>query len=151
MVKKLSAYIHRRIHLTMLELDFTPFPVLSTERLVLRKITREDAEEIFFLRSDKRVLQFIDRNPAKSIDEAVQWIDMIEDAIKNNESIAWAMCLKTEPALIGTIVFWNIQKAHFRAEIGYVFHPSFHGRGLMQEAMIIVLDYGFRVDASSFH
>lgn len=32
----------------MLELNFTPFPVLSTERLVLRKITTEDAEEISF-------------------------------------------------------------------------------------------------------
>jgi len=117
----------------MLELNFTPFPGLSTGRLVLRKITREDAEEIFFLRSDKRVMQFIDRKPAKSIDEAVQWIDVIDVATKNNESVTWAICLKNEPALIGTIVFWNIQKEHFRAEIGYALHPLFHGRGLMQE------------------
>jgi RimJ/RimL family protein N-acetyltransferase len=53
----------------MLELNFTPFPVLSTERLELRKITTTDAEAIFFLRSDKRVLQFIDREPANSVDE----------------------------------------------------------------------------------
>jgi [ribosomal protein S5]-alanine N-acetyltransferase len=94
-------------------------------------------------------MQFIDRKPAKSIDEAVQWIDVIDVATKNNESVTWAICLKNEPALIGTIVFWNIQKEHFRAEIGYALHPLFHGRGLMQEARTIVLDYGFR--ALQFH
>jgi hypothetical protein len=36
----------------MLVLNFTPFPLLSTGRLNLRKITDEDAEEIFFQRSE---------------------------------------------------------------------------------------------------
>lgn len=72
----------------MLELSFTPFPGLATERLVLRKITNEDAEEIFFMRSDKEVLKYIDRASATSIDEAIQWISMIDHAIANNESIA---------------------------------------------------------------
>jgi ribosomal-protein-alanine N-acetyltransferase len=129
----------------MLVFNFNPFPMLSTERVVLRPITKADAAEVFYLRSDKEVLEFLDRDPAASIDDAMQWIKMINDAINNNEYIAWAIALKDAPKLIGTISFWNIQKEHYRAEIGYVLHPQFQGKGLMQEAMMAVLDYGFKI------
>ncbi len=129
----------------MLQFNFNPFPFLFTERLVLRQITNEDAAEIFFLRSDKEVLQFLDREPATSIDDAVRWIKTINEGVTNNEYIAWAMALKKEPKLIGTVSFWNIKKEHYRAEIGYALHPIFQGKGLMQEAMTVVLNYGFKV------
>jgi len=127
----------------MLLLNFEPFPFLSTERLNLRRISDEDENEIFFLRSDKEMMQFLDRDPVKSIEEAGQWIQMINEGVDKNESIAWAIALKTDPRLIGTISFWNIQKEHYRSEIGYALHTRFQGRGLMQEAMTAVLDYGF--------
>ena len=107
----------------MLLLNFNPFPTLSTERLNLRRIFAEDEEEIFFLRSDIEMLQFLDRDPAKSIEEVMQWIQMINEAIDNNQYIAWAIALKKDPRLIGTITFWNIKKEHYRAEIGYALHP----------------------------
>jgi len=128
----------------MLELNFKPFPILFTERLTLREIDEEDASEIFFLRSDKEVLRFLDRDPAKSINDAVLWIQMISEGVGNNEHIAWAISLRNERKLIGTISFWNVKKEHYRAEIGYALHPSHQGKGLMQEAMICVLDYGFK-------
>ena len=127
----------------MLLLNFDPFPSLSTERLNLRRISDKDGEEIFFLRSDKEMLQFLDRDPARSIDEAKQWISTINEGIDGNQYIAWAIALKSDPGLIGTISFWNIKKEHYRAEIGYALHSLFQGRGLMQEAMTVVLEYGF--------
>src|SRR6266487_5608055 len=129
----------------MLQFNFNPFPFLFTECLVLRQITNEDAAEIFFLRSDKEVLQFLDREPATSIDDAVRWIKTINEGVTNNEYVAWAMALKKEPKLIGTVSFWNIKKEHYRAEIGYALHPIFQRKGLMQEAMTVVLNYGFKV------
>jgi ribosomal-protein-alanine N-acetyltransferase len=129
----------------MLELNFNPFPTLSSDRLVLRETVEEDANEVFFLRSDEQVLQFLDRDPASSVNDAIQWIRMIRQGVSNNEYIAWALSLKDEKKLIGTISFWNVKKEHYRAEIGYALHPAHQGKGLMQEAMIVVLDYGFNV------
>src|SRR6476659_5728586 len=123
----------------MVLLNFAPFPSLSTERLNLRRLSDEDEEEIFFLRSDKEMLQFLDRDPATSIDEARQWIKTINEGIDSNQYVAWAVALKNDQKLIGTITFWNIQKEHYRAEIGYALHTQFQGRGLMQEAMAVVL------------
>ena len=128
----------------MLKLNFTPFPTLSSHRLLLREIVEEDAREIFFLRSDNQVLEFLDRDPAQSMNEALQWIQTIRLGINNNEYIAWGISLKGDKTLIGTVSFWNVKKEHYRSEIGYALHPGNQGKGLMQEAMITVLDYGFK-------
>ena len=38
-----------------------------------------------------------------------------------------------------------MKKEHYRAEIGYALHPAYQGKGLMNEALNALLDYGFRV------
>ena len=108
----------------MLALNFDPFPLLSTERLLLRRIEESDVNEIFILRSDKRVMEFIERPAAKSIEEAALFIQKINDLIKNNEAIQWAVTCKNDNKLIGTICIWNISKENHRGEIGYVLHPD---------------------------
>jgi|KBSSwiStaDraftv2_1062776.scaffolds.fasta_scaffold78908_4 ribosomal-protein-alanine N-acetyltransferase len=129
----------------MLTVNFAPFPELSTERLVLRQVNESDAEKIFSLRSDERVMQFIDRPVAVTIADALQYIERINNSLNAAEGITWAITLKEDPSLIGTIGFWRIEKEHYRAEIGYLLNHSFHRKGIMQEAMIVVLAYGFKI------
>ena len=129
----------------MLTLNFAPFPIIETDKLLLRQVNKSDVNEVFFLRSDQRVLKFLDRVPAKSTEEALIFIEKINDLEKNNEAVTWAITLKEDTKLIGTISFWNIQKEHYRAEIGYVLHPDFYGKGIMQEAMTEVIKFGFQV------
>lgn len=129
----------------MLKLNFTPFPVLTTVRLLLRKVEKNDANEIFILRSDERVLKYLDRAPARSLNDAHKFIKLIAGQEKNNEAVTWAITIKGNPKLIGTICYWNIKPEHYRAETGYVLLPEYHGRGIMQEAFAPVLNYGFNV------
>lgn len=130
---------------SMLNINFDPFPVLSTPRLDLRQITTHDANALFGLRSDRRVMEFMDRPLMASVDEATQMIHKIQSAFEANDSITWAMSQKNDGKMIGTIGFWKITKEHHRAEIGYLLHPDHWGKGLMQEAIIPILDYGFNV------
>ena len=128
----------------MLQPNFKPFPELKTERLLLRRIAMSDAEAIFFLRSDETVLKFINKEPAKSIQEAEEFIKRINDDIDANDVIMWAITLKEEPGkLVGTICFWRLQKENYRAEIGYVLHPHSWRKGIMKEAIHEVVEYGF--------
>ena len=127
----------------MENLNFTPFPDLKTQRLHLRQLKKEDANEIFILRSDESVNKFLDRQKAKTIEDALQHIDKINTGIKNNENIQWAITLKDNPVLIGTISLWNIVKEKDCAEIGYELLPQFQGKGIMQEALSKVLVYVF--------
>jgi ribosomal-protein-alanine N-acetyltransferase len=128
----------------MLTINFDPFPVLFTERLLLRQISHDDANEIFVLRSDKRVMQYIARPLAKTVEDAHELIEKNISLVKNNEAILWAITLKDVPALIGTICYWNIEPENYRAELGYMLHPDYQGKGIMQETLTAVLDYGFR-------
>ncbi|HEX7904803.1 MAG TPA: GNAT family protein [Chitinophagaceae bacterium] len=129
----------------MLDPNFTPFPLLNTERLLLRPIVTEDVNELFFLRSNKEVMKFLDRPFMQYSEEALQLIQKITTDITNNDGITWGITLKNESSLIGTIGFWHITKEHHRAEIGYMLHPAQQGKGMMQEAITTVIDYGFAV------
>ena len=127
-----------------LELNFSPFPELKTERLVLRRILMDDAQALFEMRSDERVMQYLDRPRAKSIAEMENLIRLIDHDIENNNGITWGLSLSGTSRLIGTMGFWNITKAHFRAEIGYLLHPDYQGKGLMLESARKTIDFGFR-------
>ena len=129
----------------MLNLSFKPFPLIETERLRLRKISRKDVNEIFFLRSDKRVLHYLDKAPAKTKKDAYDFIKIVHDAEKNADGITWGITLKNKSTLVGTIGFWRMQKEHYRAEIGYILHPDYWGKGITQEAITVVIKYGFEV------
>ncbi len=128
----------------MLQPNFTPFPELSTERLLLRRITVKDAPELLFLRSDPAVLQFLSKKPATSIKEIEDFIGQIDLNIESNEGVLWGIALKEEPSkIIGTICYWHIVKENYRAEIGYALVPVWWRKGIMKETILKVLEYGF--------
>ena len=127
----------------MLALNFQPFPELVTEKLSFRQLLPGDAKELFQLRSDEKVNRFLTRNPSRTIEEAGAFINKINRAIKNNESIYWGITLKTDNKLIGTICLWNIQPENYRAEIGYELNPDYWGKGIMKEAIPKIIEYAF--------
>lgn len=127
----------------MLSLDFSAFPVLETERLLLRAETNADIPALFKMRSDPEMRRYSDRDPAKSIDEIVELMKLIRAGIEGNSAISWAITLKGSDEMIGNISFWKIDKDHHRAELGYMLWKDFWKRGIMSEALEIVLDYGF--------
>ena len=125
-------------------MTFPAFTNLITERLILRELQSTDAPEIFLLRSNKEVNELIDRVSATSMDDAYQFINMIITNQLNKESFMWVITLKDDPKLIGTVVFWNIIKEKDQAEVGYELLPQYHGKGIMHEALLKVIDFGYK-------
>ena len=128
----------------MLQTNFAAFPILSTKKLLLRRITDQDAPEILQMRSDERVMQYIDRERAKTLDDARLFVKRIDDSLKMNDGITWGIAWKETPGiLLGTIGYWRIMKEHYRAEIGYMLSPDHWKKGIMKEALLKVIDVGF--------
>ena len=127
----------------MITLNFNPFPVLETERLLLRNITAADVNEMFVLRSSPDMMKYIARPLQTTIEETHAFIKNIHDGIESLDFINWAVTLKTDNKLIGTIGFYRMQKEHDRAEVGYMLHPDFQKKGIMQEALTETIKYGF--------
>ena len=119
-----------------------PFPILITERLYLREITESDLEQIYFLRSDKRVNKYIPRTK-QTLETAKAHIALLAENHKKNKSVSWGITTKESNVLIGTICLWNFSEDGKTAEVGYDLYPKFQGKGIMGEALKEVLKFGF--------
>jgi len=107
-------------------------------------MTTNDAEEILYLRSNDDVMKYIDRERTKSIEDAKSFLDKIDASLNSNNGIMWGITLKENPGkLIGNIGYWRLIKEHYRAEVGYMLHPSFWKKGIMKEALLRVIDFAF--------
>ena len=127
----------------MLSRTFTPFPILTTERLTLRQLVSYDEQEIFTLRSDSEINKYLDRKRAKTIDDARSFIDKISENINKNDSVYWAITFSDKNILIGTICLFVFSDDNDKCEIGYELLTNFQGQGIMREALEKVIDYAF--------
>ena len=129
----------------MLNLNFSPFPVLSSGNVVLRQLHEHDAPAIFRLRSDEKLMKFIPRLRATSVEDARLLIENFNSGLPDNSSIIWGITLKDEDQVIGTIGYRTISKENYRAEIGYMLHHDYHGKGIIGRALEAAVRYGFEV------
>jgi ribosomal-protein-alanine N-acetyltransferase len=131
--------------INMLNVNATPFPVLTTARLTLRQLTMQDDQQIFIIRSHPGINSFLDRPATTSIEAAAAFIEKIEKLMKMGQCVYWGLNLEAENSLIGTICFWNFNNADSSIEIGYELLPAYQGKGIMKEAIDSVIPYGFSV------
>jgi [ribosomal protein S5]-alanine N-acetyltransferase len=124
--------------------NFAHFPVLTTERLTLRQLSVDDRQNVFTLRSDKEINKYLDRQVSKTIKEAVDFINKINDNIEKNNSIYWAITLTKTKTFVGTICLFEFSNDKNSCEIGYELIPNFQGQGIMKEAAQAVIDYVFQ-------
>jgi len=117
----------------------TVFPILTTERLTLRQLSSTDEQQIFTLRSDGEINKYLDRQPSNTIDDAR---DFIHKIIKSN-SLYWAITLSGKNIPVGTICLFDFSDDNCKCEIGYELLTNFQGQGIMQEAVLKVIDYAF--------
>jgi ribosomal-protein-alanine N-acetyltransferase len=129
----------------MNEICFTPFPYLHTRHFILRPLEMDDANEIFDLRSNDSVNEFLDRPKANTIDDAYRFIQKISEGIDKGQSILWVVSSESNPKLLGTICLWKISWENAQAEIGYEVLPVNQGKGIMQEVIPKIIEYGFDV------
>ena len=127
----------------MLEINFHPFQNLQTERLLLRRIDKNDVQEVLKLRGNPETMKYIPRPLAKTVEDALGHIAMINEKIDSHIGINWGITIKGNPKLIGIIGHYRIQPENHRAEIGYMILPEYSGTGITTEAIQVVVEYGF--------
>jgi ribosomal-protein-alanine N-acetyltransferase len=127
----------------MLNRNFTPFPILTTERLTLRQLVITDEQEIFTLRSDSEINKYLDRQISKTIDDARNFINKVNENINKNDSLYWAITFSDKNILVGTICLFGFSDENDKCEIGYELLTNFQGQGIMKEAAEKVIDYAF--------
>ncbi|MEO8854987.1 MAG: GNAT family N-acetyltransferase [Ginsengibacter sp.] len=125
----------------MLNRNLSAFPTLTTERLTLRQLLESDVQEIFLLRSDATTNRYLDRQPSKTLEDALNFIRKINGNIKNSELPYWAIARKNNEKLIGTICLFDFSEELKKSEIGFELLTDYQGQGIMNEAIKKIIEY----------
>lgn len=121
--------------------DSKKFPILITERLTLRQLSKSDSEEILQLRSNTEINKYLDRKPSKTLEDALSFIKSIVENIESNKLFYWAITKTGEEKLIGTICLFDFLNVAKKCEIGYELLTEYQGQGIMIEAIKKVIEY----------
>ncbi|MCB0707468.1 MAG: GNAT family N-acetyltransferase [Saprospiraceae bacterium] len=113
------------------------FPILTTERLTLRQLSDSDVQEVFLLRSDALINKYLDRQPSKTLEDALKFIEQVKD----NSLSYWAITQKGNEKLVGTICLYDVSEELKKCEIGYELLSEHQGKGIMREAAKEVIAY----------
>ena len=127
----------------MREFDFSVIPTLETERLRLRRIVADDAQDWLNILSHDEVRRYLVDIEQVNFDEINNIIAWTEEIISNQSGIRWAITLKPDDKLIGTCGFHAYDKANQRLEIGYELGADYWRQGIMREAVRAVVDFAF--------
>ena len=117
--------------------------VIITERLKLRPLAASDAEALFAIFSDARVMRYWSCAPWRSIDQAHEMIAKDSTALAAGEHVRLGMETLDDARLIGHCSLFNFNAQCQRAEMGYGMAFDAWGHGYMHEALTAVLNYGF--------
>jgi len=124
--------------------DLPTFPVLKTERLLLRALTPRDAAAVFAIRGDPEVARHNIGAPYIDLMEARRMISAARRQFRAQTEIHWGLALRDAPqSLIGLCCFNVLDPIDRRGSLGYDLNRAFWGHGLMREAVRAVIDFGF--------
>jgi RimJ/RimL family protein N-acetyltransferase len=119
------------------------YPELQTDRLILREFALVDAPEVQRLVGEWEVTRtlLIVPHPYEE-GMAREWIATHRPAYEAGERVTWAVTLRKEGALLGSITL-HLQPLHDNAELGYWIGKPYWGCGYATEAAQEVVRYGF--------
>jgi len=119
------------------------FPILETERLLLREIIKEDAQSIYNCFSNNDVTRYYGLDTLTSFEQAEQFVDLFSKNYIEKRGIRWGIEIKDKEGIIGTIGFNAWSPKHKKAEIGFELNPKYWRKGYATEAVSKVISYGF--------
>ena len=120
------------------------FPVLAGQRVRLRGPGPGDADDVFALFSDPRVMRYWSSAPMQARAQAEGRIDEMQDAFARRDMIHWLVADRRGDVAIGSCTLFRFDARHRSAEVGYALRSDRWGRGLAAEAVALALDWGFR-------
>lgn len=126
------------------KMNLTIFPKLETNRLIIRKMTLNDAPAILQIFSDEKVTKDMGVSPFTSLEQAENLINFMNQLFEEKRAFRWGIIRKEDNKLIGTCGYngWDVERGS-RGEIAYDLGRDYWRQGFMVETLNTIIDYGF--------
>jgi RimJ/RimL family protein N-acetyltransferase len=116
---------------------------LRTERLILRPFEASDLDDFHAYRSLPEVARYLFDEPSDRADAARRLTNATTMGELTKEDDWLVLAVVLDDRVIGDVVLKWLNEKDRQGELGYIFHPEFHGRGLAREASEVILELGF--------
>ena len=124
-------------------LKFGDGPRLLTKRLILRRLTMDDAADVFDYAQNSEVARFMPWDRHRSIDDAKAFIHMTQQQLEANKSCELGIEYKQTGRVIGSIGITSIDTLNNSGMVGYALSHAYWGQGITTEALQRLLQYMF--------
>ncbi|MFH2049126.1 MAG: GNAT family N-acetyltransferase [bacterium] len=121
-----------------------PAPTIIGERITLRQIRKSDAISIQKHANDKLISRYMILLPYPyKLEDAYSWIRICHRVNRSKTDIMWGIQDNDTGEIIGGMGLHHINYQNKNAETGYWIGRIYWRRGLMSEAVKMVLKYSF--------
>lgn len=119
------------------------FPMLETERLLLRELADTDVDAMFAVFADPQVTRFYNVPTFERREEAELIVDKRRKRFWSGRGVCWGIARKVDDVLLGTCGFnaWAMRRQV--GDLGYELGRPYWNQGIMTEALTAVVAYGF--------
>jgi RimJ/RimL family protein N-acetyltransferase len=121
-------------------------PTLESDRLRMRPMREDDGQRYWDMMHDSRNLHFAGRNTWLS--EVESPAHLVRRAMENNargDRYDWAIADPATDRFIGHIQIFGLAGLdETEGEIGYAVHPEARGKGVLTEALGMLVEWSFR-------
>lgn len=120
-----------------------PQAVILTERLELRPLQVEDAEELVTVLADERLHEFIGGRPATLAELRERYVQLVAGSGDPGELwLNWTVRLRTDAQAVGTMQATLVDEgSRWSAAVAWVIGLDFQGQGLASEAARALVDW----------
>lgn len=117
---------------------------ITTERLLLRPLTLDDAPAMFYnWARDEDVARYVTWDTHTSLEETRELLSLWTKQYDQPDFYIWGMVIKETEELIGTFAFVSISDRDQVAELGYAIGKNWWNQGYTTEAGRAILSFGF--------
>lgn len=114
-------------------------PILETDRLILRKLSPDDAGAVYIWASDERVTQYMPYLTYTNIEDVRKWLTNLQS---ETASYNWGFVLKENNLLIGSgDIGYNSEQKTW--DFGYNIRYDYWNRGLATEATKCMMKFAY--------
>lgn len=122
---------------------FDEIPHLEDERIILKKLEKEDAKPLKAMTQSEIVYRylptFLFEQQYEDMEEVIKKV--YEDLFKNKESIILGVYLKRNMAFCGLAEMYGLNERIHKVSIGYRLLEKYWGRGIATEVVSLMVNY----------
>lgn len=120
------------------------YPVIETDRFIMRGLRSEDVMDIHDYYSDQEVMMYTQSNKHVDVQQTTRMVGKLKESYSSNKGIAWCIELKSTGKVIGNIGIFGLSQEGHKAQIGFTVSRKYWNQGIGTEMIEHALSYGIR-------